>query len=345
MPTTLTPPSDISLNLALSLIAASVTPVLLLDGNLSIIAASTSFRDAFDIAAEDVPGAWISGLGNGEWRKPELWSSLKAMADQGAPLYLYEMELASSRGPRHLILNAQRLDHRTGADARLLLSIQDVTDALADARQKDDLLRGKAVLIQEMQHRIANSLQIIASVLMQGVREVGSDESRSHLREAHERILSVAAVQRQLTGSELGDVELRGYFTDLCRSIGDSMIHDHHRLKLTAIVDDSIATSGKAVSLGLIVTELVINALKHGFPDNREGQITVDYRAIGEGWVLTVCDDGVGLPTGLNKAKAGLGTGIITALTAQLGAIFETADARPGVRASVTCNPSPITAS
>lgn len=112
MPTPLAPPSDISLNLALSLITASVIPVLLLDGNLSIIAASTSFRDAFDVAVEDVPGVLISGLGKGEWSSPELWSLLKTTADQGAPIYPYEMELISSRGLRHLVLNAQHLDDR-----------------------------------------------------------------------------------------------------------------------------------------------------------------------------------------------------------------------------------------
>lgn len=340
--TALAPPSDIAMNLALSLIAASVAPVLLLDEDLTIVAASVSFREAFNLASETVPGARLADLGSGEWNTPQLWSLLKATAYGQASIKTYEMDLRSDRGVRHLILNAQRLENGIGQGIRLLLSIQDVTDARASDREKDALIRDKAVLVQEMQHRIANSLQIIASVLMQGVRKVGSDESRDHLRDAHQRILSVAAVQRQLTSSTLGDVELRGYFTDLCRSIGDSMIRDHNRLRLTASVDDSVASSGKAVSLGLIVTELVINALKHAFPKGREGQITVDYRAVGPGWALTVCDDGVGMPKGAGDAKPGLGTGIITALAVQLGAVIQIIDAKPGVRVSLTCDPSMI---
>lgn len=337
--TATTPPSDIAMNLALSLIAASVAPVLLLDENLAIIAASQSFLEAFDVGLEEVPGAGLADLGNGEWNTPQLWSLLKATAYGQASIKAYEMDLKSGRGNRHLVLNAQRLDNSIGQGTRLLLSIQDVTEARASYREKDALIRDNAVLVQEMQHRIANSLQIIASVLMQGVRKVGSDESRHHLRDAHQRIMSVAAVQRQLTGSTLSDVELRGYFTDLCRRIGDSMISDHDQISLTVTVDDTVASSGRAVSLGLIVTELVINALKHAFPGDRHGQIIVDYRAQAYGWVLTVRDDGIGLPPKSQDAKPGLGTGIVKALSSQLGAVIAMADAKPGLQVSITCDP------
>ena len=348
MPTTaLAPPSDIALNLALSLIAASVAPVLLLDGDLSIVAASHSFLEAFDVGADDIPGARLTDLGGGEWNVPQLWSLLKATAYGQASIRAYEMDLKASRGTRRLVLNVQRLPYGDAVGIRLLLSIQDITEARAKERQnedlirqKDDLIRDKATLVQEVQHRTANSLQIIASVLMQGIRKVGSDESRTHLRDAHHRIMSVAAVQRQLAASELGDVELRGYLTDLCRSIGDSMIRDHNQLSLKITVDDSIASSGKSVSLGLIVTELVINALKHAFPNDRDGRIEVDYCAQGEGWTLTVRDDGIGMPRDPKKSKLGLGTGIIQALANQLGADIEIADAKPGVRVLIVCTPN-----
>lgn len=331
-------PADIALSLALSLIAASVAPVLLLDGDLSVIAASQSFIATFDVDPDDVPGARLAELGDGEWNVPQLWSLLKATAYSQATIRAYELDMKTRRGLRHLILNAQRLDYGDAHGVRLLLSIQDVTEARASAREKDDLLRQKALLMQEVQHRVANSLQIIASVLMQGVRKVGSDESRSHLRDAHQRIMSVAAVQRQLATSELGDITLRNYIFDLCRSIGDSMIRDHDQLTLTARVDDSIASSRKAVSLGLVITELVINSLKHAFPDDRSGHITVDYRAHGAGWTLCVCDDGIGISSDPEVAKPGLGTGIVTALAGQLGAELTITDAAPGTRVTIECD-------
>ena len=84
---------------------------------------------------------------------------------------------------------------------RLLLAVSDVTDARLAEKLKDDLLREKAILFQELQHRVANSLQIIASVLMQSARRMQSAETTSHLYDAHSRVMSVAALQQQLAAS------------------------------------------------------------------------------------------------------------------------------------------------
>ena len=185
-----------------------------------------------------------------------------------------------------------------------MLAITDVTLARAEARQKDDLIREKAILLQEVQHRVANSLQIIASVLMQSARKVQSEEARGHLQNAHHRVMSIAAVQRHLAASTLGDVTLRPYFIQLCESLGASMIHDPDRLSIAVTVDESVVTANASVSLGLIITELVINSLKHAFPEQKHGKITVDYRSDGPKWTLSVKDDGIGMP---RCSQAGLG--------------------------------------
>jgi two-component sensor histidine kinase len=83
------------------------------------------------------------------------------------------------------------------------------------------------------------------------------------------------------------------------------------------------------------VTELVINALKHAFPDGRGGRIVVGYKVDGPNWTLSVSDDGVGMPTGAVRAKAGLGTSIVQALAKQLGAEVSVTDAKPGTSVCV----------
>ena len=212
-----------------------------------------------------------------------------------------------------------------------MLAITDVTLARAEARKNDELIREKAILVQEVQHRVANSLQIIASVLMHSARRVQSEEARGFLRDAHHRVLSIAAVQRHLAASHLGDVALRPYFTDLCASLGASMIYEPKRLSIEAVVDDSVVDANTSVSLGLIVTELVINALKHAFPTRKRGKVIIDYRSDGGKWTLSVTDNGIGMPTGASKAKPGLGTGIVEALAKQLHGNIHMADAAPGV--------------
>ena len=323
--------TDLSLNLALAVIDSSTAPLLLVNGDdLTLIAASKSFCRAFQINPATVTGLTLRELGDGEWDLPQLNSLLRATASGHAEVDGYEIDLRrEGREDRRLVLNPQKLDYGNEESVRLLVSVSDVTDARIAARLKDDMLKERTILLQELQHRVANSLQIIASVLMQNARKVQSDESRSHLFDAHQRVMSVAAMQQQLAASKVGDVELRPYFQALCDSIGASMIRDHNQLSLDVSVDGSITTADVSVSLGLIVTELVINALKHAFPEDRKGDIKVDYRSHGENWALSVIDNGVGMPVNAS-AKPGLGSSIVQALAMQLHASIEIADAKPG---------------
>ena len=337
------PETDIALSLMLAVVASSNAPLLLLDGDLTVIAASTSFCLAFQVDPVAVTNRGIFELGGGEWDVPQLRSLLKATSSGHAEIDAYEMDLIrQGHEPRRLVLNAQKLAYLNTTATRLLLTVTDVTDArlaekvrLAMAREKDALLQEKAILLQELQHRVANSLQIIASVLLQSARRVNSEETRGHLRDAHQRVMSVASLQRQLAVSKLDDVRLGPYFTELCQSIGASMIRDPDHLKLVASADASVVGAEISVSLGLIVTELVINALKHAFPVERGGKILVDYVSQGSDWTLSVEDNGVGMPQGSEVGRGGLGTSIITALAAQLRARIEVTDTHPGTSISI----------
>jgi two-component sensor histidine kinase len=213
--------------------------------------------------------------------------------------------------------------------------VTDVTDARADAKAKDQLSRENVVLLQEVRRRVANSLQIIASVLLQGARRTQSEEARSHLRDAHNRVMSVAALERQLSASTGDEVQISTYLSKLCSSIGDSMIHEPGQIAIEVISDARTVSANFSVSRGLITTELVINSLKHAFPVGRAGKITVTYAARGASWTLNVSDDGIGMRPEPAPAIAGLGTSIVQALARQLAATVGVADDRPGVSVSV----------
>jgi two-component sensor histidine kinase len=330
--------------LALAVVAASDAPLLLLDGKLVVIAASTSFCRAFQIDPAQVAGRKIFTLGNGEWDRPRLRSLLSATLSGIAKVESYEMDLERAHNaPLCLVLKAEKLAYGNAGQPRLLLAVLDVTQAriankLKDAilLEKDNLLRDKAVLLQELQHRVANSLQIIASVLMMSARKVQSEETRGHLHDAHNRVMSIAALQQQLAASSADRIALKSYFTRLCQSLGASMIHDPSQIKLDVDIDETIVGADASVSLGLIVTELVINALKHAFPGDRKGKIVVDYQSHQDGWVLSVTDDGVGMAIGRKGAPAGLGTSLVEALAKQLQADVRVARAKPGTAVSIT---------
>jgi two-component sensor histidine kinase len=340
METQNTLPENAPLSLMMAVIATSDTPLLLLDGDLNVIAVSRSFCTAFGIDPASVPGHSVLEMGAGEWNVPQFGSLLAATASGAAEIHAYELDLQRpSQNVRHLVLNAHLLDYDDKAQVRLLLAVADVTDARASEKLKDDLIRDKAILLREVQHRIANSLQIIASVLLQSARRVQSEETRDHLKNAHGRVMSIAAVQKQLAQSADGDVALRPYFNQLCASLGASMIEDPARLSIRAVVDDTTVSSDASVSLGLIVTELVINALKHAFTEERSGEIVVEYASHGPNWSLSVRDNGVGMPVHPETAKSGLGTSIVEALANQLNAVVRVSDARPGTSVSIDHTP------
>jgi two-component sensor histidine kinase len=327
---------EAALSLTMAVVASSPGPLLLLDGDLNVVAASTSFSSAFEVDQASMPGRALSSLGAGEWHVPQLRSLLDATLSGAAKIEAYEMDLKRpGRDDRHLVIHAQRLVYLDLENHRLLMAVSDVTEARADAKLKDDALRQNLVLLREVRHRVANSLQIIASVLLQNAKKTQSDETRSHLRDAHHRVMSIAALERQLAGTGARAVELHTYFGKLCDSIAASMIGDAHKISLSVTGTGGVVDDRVSVSLGLIVTELVINALKHAFPDGRPGAIVVHCEFHGPNWILSVTDDGVGMPTDPAEVRVGLGTSIVQALAAQLLATIETEPAHPGTRVVV----------
>ena len=331
-------PTMVADSLALAVVVSSDAPTLLLDGDLNVIAASSSFARAFQTDLDGIKGRSVFTIGSGEWDVPQLRSLLRLtlVGDEGVEAY--ELDLRRPGLPsRRLVITAHALDYADPKNVRLLMAVSDVTDARLAAKLKDDLLHERAVLHQELQHRVANSLQIIASVLMQSARRV-PETAKGYLVDAHSRVMSVAALQHQLSQSQAGDVKLRAYFTDLCDSIGASMIPDRDKLVLRVESDDGVASADLSVSLGLIVTELVINALKHAFPLERSGNIVVGYRSDAPDWTLSVTDDGVGMPKGVVPAVGGLGTSIVQALAKQVGAAVQVTDASPGTKISIVHN-------
>jgi chemotaxis protein methyltransferase CheR len=315
-------------------------PVLVLDKDLRVLAASRSFYSAFKVSPEETQGRLLYALGDGQWDIPKLRVLLEKIIPERGVMEDYEVEHAfPNLGRRTMHLNARQVFYEGGAGTTILLGMEDVTERRILEREKDELLREKETLLEELQHRISNSLQIIASIILMKARSVQSEESRFHLEDAHKRVLSIAAVQKQLHASATtGAIEIAPYLSKLCESLAHSMIGGSRPISLKVIGEGGRATSRQAESLGLIVTELVMNALKHAFPDDKaKGQIIVAYDMIGTNWKLSVADTGIGKPDGgFAQGKSGLGTGIVKALAHQLDAQVETLADPGGTTVSIT---------
>ena len=332
--------------LAVAIVNTIHEPFVVLEADLRVVVASRSFYETFKVDPTRTHGCLLYELGDGQWNIPALRDLLEKIIPQHLAMDDFEVEHDfPGIGQRTMLLNARKVVYESSPDATILLAFTDITarrtveHKLAALHERtESLLREKHVLLQEMEHRIANSLQIIASILLMKARSVSSEETRQHLRDAHERVMSVAAVQSHLrAGDDIQQIEVKPYLTKLCASLAGSMIGGDQPPILTVVSDDGLIGSAEAVSLGLIVTELVINALKYAFPARHDGaRILVTFESSGIDWRLTVSDNGVGKALPASTGSGGLGTAIVEALAKQLQARVEVIDAPPGVTVAIT---------
>ncbi|MEO5807679.1 histidine kinase dimerization/phosphoacceptor domain -containing protein [Devosia sp.] len=333
--------------LAQAIVNTIPEPFLVLDGKLRVLAASRSFYSTFKVNMEQTQGQLLYALGDGQWDIPALRLLLETIIPEKTSMDDFEVEHDFPNvGLRTMLLNARKVLYDDSSSANILLAFRDVTATRIIERDKeqlqkrtDELLHQKQVLLQEMQHRVANSLQIIASILLLKARAVTSEEAKLQLRDAHQRVMSVAAVQQHLHASEgIDQIEVRSYLTKLCESLVGSMVGESQPISVTVEADVGMIVSADAVSVGLIVTELLINAIKYAFVAGRtDCQIKVSYEINGTDWKLVVADNGSGKaaePVGRKGAR--LGTAIIGALVSQLDAQVSTVSSDKGMAVTIT---------
>jgi chemotaxis protein methyltransferase CheR len=332
--------------LAQAIVNTIPEPFLVLDDSFHVLAASRSFYETFKVDPEQTRGCLLYALGDGQWDIPALRLLLETIIPEQANMDGFEVEHDfPGIGRRTMLLNARKVLYQDSPNTTILLAFSDVTVRRTIEREKQDLLerteellRQKQVLLQEMEHRVANSLSIIASILMLKARAVTSEETRQHLQDAHQRVMSVAEVQSQLHASEgIDRIEVGTYLSKLCDALASSMIVDQHPIAVEVEADAGTVSSAKAVSLGLIVTELVINAIKYAFPSHKaDARILVTYAVDEAAWKLVVADNGIGKdPDQAPRAGGGLGTTIVKALAQQLGAGVETQTGEAGLKVSI----------
>ncbi len=326
--------------LAHSIVDTVREPVLVLDKGLRVIAASRSFYSRFQVRPEDTQGRLLYTLGDGQWDIPKLRILLEHIIPEHGVMEDYEVEHEfPNLGNRTMYLNARQVVYKAGAESTVLLGIEDVTERRILEREKDRLLQEKEVMLEELQHRIANSLQIIAGIILLKASRVESEESRAHLKDTHNRVMSIASLQAYLHASgAVGPIDMLPYLSKLSVSLATSMIGDNRQITIKVIGTGGVATPREAESIGLIATELVMNAIKHAFlAEQNDGRIVIAYDGDGTNWKLSIADNGIGRPDGtFAQSKTGLGTGIVKALAQQLGAKVETLADPAGTTVSIT---------
>ena len=204
--------------------------------------------------------------------------------------------------------------------------------------EKTDLLREKELLIKEVHHRVKNNMQVVSSLLNLQADNLNDPIITSILRDSQNRLHSLSLVHEQLYLSRsLSQIEAATYFRQLAESITDTYASSSDRIKFNFNLDSINLGIDQGIPCGLIMTELISNALKHGFPNERSGTITVSFVKAKESIInMAVEDDGVGIPLEKNWLQTGsLGMQLVTQLTEQLHGTLELTRMNQGSRFSI----------
>lgn len=208
-----------------------------------------------------------------------------------------------------------------------------VTEALRETVDKlTHAERAKGVLLQEMAHRTKNDLAMVASVLALQARGQSEPAAQAALEAAIARVGVIAKAQERLRGGEEGvRVDMPDYLRALCGGLGD-LLRDVRPIAVRVRSDPLELTSSQAVSIGLIVNELVTNAFKYAFPDGKGGAVDVELQRAGEAVEIVVRDDGIGCAP---EAADGLGSRLVRLLARQMEGSVRREPEQPGCRVVV----------
>jgi PAS domain S-box-containing protein len=206
-------------------------------------------------------------------------------------------------------------------------TIIDITERKKMEDQIRDSLREKEVLLKEIHHRVKNNMQVISSLLSVQSQNIRDESIRVLFKESQNRIRSIALVHELLYRSDnLDQIEYGEYLKKMVIPLFESYNVDERRVSIAIEAPEVMITIEKAVSCSLIVNELISNSLKHAFPGDRKGAITIRFSLdpAGSEYLLDYGDNGVGLPPDLDVKKLNtLGMRLIGLLTRQLDGNLE----------------------
>jgi two-component sensor histidine kinase len=218
-----------------------------------------------------------------------------------------------------------------------LAAARDDTSAALNQVARSERLR--SLLLREFRHRTRNDLGSLVGLLLLRARTAPSEAAREALKEAAQHALALSRVHSRLTpedelpgDAEVGVVDTRDFVLGLCIDLDSAQVGEGLRpIALMAEAESHTLDAERAVPLGLVLNETVTNAMKYAFPEERAGAVRVRFLREGEHFLLTVVDDGIGVPPeaeldtappGQPSPGSGLGTRLLRALAAQLRGTF-----------------------
>lgn len=250
------------------------------------------------------------------------WNALfiSPVIDEGGKLlYFFASQLdVTDKKQAEIELNSQR--------DRFEIAVKERT------RELETALHTQTMLLHEVDHRVKNNLQLVNSLVSMQLRSISDATVRASLQSLRERIEALSTVHSLLYQRD--DIRQLSV-ADLVRDLTNSLVASSGRqtIETNLELDDVVVPAEQATPIALIVNELVTNVLKHAFPDDRSGRLDVRVKNNGEGLVVEVADNGVGLPK--ERRESAFGTKLTDAVARQLQSRIEWTTGSDGTTATL----------
>ena len=294
--------------------------IVIVDQQNRLIYVNTSFADMVDYTKDELLGMDLFELT--DRTDFEAYLNIQAAEVEDQPNY-ESIAYRKDGSVLNVLVASADLPSKDRLFAGTLYAFIDITDRIEAEERIRTSLEEKEVLLKEVHHRVKNNLQVVSSLLYLQSEKLSDNYGRSMLRESQNRVKSMALVHERLYQSE--DLA-RINFADYIRNLGAHLFHsyglDPGKVSMNLDIEEIYLSIEIAIPCGLIINELVSNALKHAFPMERAGEITIHFSKDREmTYTLIISDNGIGLPDDIELASTeSMGLHLVNTLTRQLDA-------------------------
>lgn len=299
------------------------TATLIIEDDTTISMVNAEFEILSGFKKEEVEGkmSWTEFVAEDELERMKYYHDMRRKNSNSVPRNYEFKFIDRKKNIKNIYLTVSIIP---GTD-RSLVSLVDITDQKKYEKELKSSLEEKELLLREIHHRVKNNLQIISSLLSLQSRNVNDEKYLGIFKESQNRVKSVAHIHeylyqsRKMTKINLSDY-IRRIITDLRYSYG----LDPEKVQITVEIDEIDLNIETATPLGLIITELVSNSIKHAFPNKKSGEIIVKVSRENDEFLLEVNDNGVGISEDVSLEKSdSLGLKLVNTLVEQIDGIME----------------------
>lgn len=296
-----------------SVVESSTDAIIITDKKMNIVSWNKGAEKIFGYKVDEIVGKLITKIvpyeyGNENFSHDEITILEK-------PLEMLGLRKDGNRFPIEILINSWNMDGETFYTS----FIRDITRRKIVEGKIKSSLNEKEVLLKEIHHRVKNNMQIISSLISLQTDYADNEDTIKMFQDSKNRIRSMALIHEKLYQSD--DISLID-FSDYIESLAGRLLEVYgvgRRITLKVNAEDIFLSIDSAIPCGLIINELVSNSIKHAFPEDEYGEVTIDMTGNNKKYVLTVADNGVGFPDDIDyRDTESLGLQIVQTLISQL---------------------------